>query len=78
LVDGIASAGRLPTTTTASRMPGPMKFARPNSSAQVRRNGCPQRKRKPSASRARSDARSGARACWNGVRIASRETVEQA
>ena len=67
-----------PMTTTASSTPGPMKFASPKSSAHVRRNGRPQRKRKPSASRVRSDAWCGSRSSWNGVRIASSERVENA
>ncbi len=55
-----------------------MKLASPNRNAQVRRNRWPQRKRAPSASRERSGERSGSRACWNGVRMASSETVEKA
>ena len=42
----------------------------------VRRNGRLQRNRNPSAVRAHSDAGSGRRASWNGVRIASSETNE--
>ena len=53
-----------------------MKLARPKSIAQVRRNGWSQTKRKPSASRARDFAGSRSRSCWNGVRIASSEIVE--
>ena len=67
---------RLPMTTTARSTPGPMKFVSPKRNAQVRRNGLSQRKRKPSASRARIGARSRARSSWNGVRIASSASVE--
>jgi hypothetical protein len=63
-------------TTTASSTPEPTKFARPNRSAHVRRNGWRQRNRKPSASREHTGERSGTRSSWNGVRIASSERVE--
>src|SRR5438270_3561922 len=44
----------------------------------ARRNGSRQRKRIPSASWARSGARSRSRTCWKGVRIATRATNEPA
>ena len=48
-----------------------MKFVSRKRNAHVRRNGWSQRKPRPSASRERSEERSGSRSCWNGVRIAS-------
>ena len=55
-----------------------MKFARPKSNAHVRRKGRLHRYRKPSARRERSDAVSGSRSSWNGVRIKRSDTVENA
>ena len=70
-----ACRGRRPRAAS----PGPMKFASPKRSAHVRRNGWPQRKRNALARAAtRSGERSGSRSSWNGVRMASSETVENA
>ena len=66
---------RFPATTITINTPGKMKLAGPKRSAQVLRNGCAQRKRKPSAIWERIAERSGSRFSWKGVRILSSETV---
>ncbi len=54
------------------------KFPSPYRNAAVRRNGWRQRNRKPSATCARRGERSTSRTSWNGVRIATNETIENA
>lgn len=63
-------------TMNASRVPSKTTFVHVNMSAHVRRNGRAHRKRKPSASWARSGVSSRARSSWNGVPIASRVASE--
>ncbi len=66
------------TTIMIRKSPSKTRFDHVKSSAHVRRNGRPQRKRKPSASCARSDSSSRSRDSWNGVRIASSVASEKA
>jgi hypothetical protein len=76
-ISPLARPWRLPITTTASISPVNTKFENEKINATVRRNGCRQRKRKPSAICERIRAVSASRSSWNGVRIATRVTTEK-